>query len=124
MRSVQGIRNVLALPAAALLAAVVGVGCGGAQASSGPGPTDRPQPVATTVVGDGLLPGDQRAPNPASVTTTAPHWPIGRPQRPVLPHAPITRPPLQIQGVVTTTSTSPATTTTSEPTATTTAPSS
>jgi len=111
MQSVRRIRNVLAISAAAFLAVVVGVGCGGDQASSGQESPDRPQPVAT-IIGDGLVPGDQRAPGPAPVTTTAPRQPIGRAQRPVPPPAPVTtRPPLQLQGAVTTTSTPPAATT-------------
>jgi len=112
MQSVRGIRNVLAISAAALLAAVVGVGCGGDQASSGQDSPDRPQPVAT-FVGDGLVPGDQRAPDPAPVTTTAPRRPIGKPQLPVPPPAPVTttRPQSQLPGAVTTASTSPPATT-------------
>jgi hypothetical protein len=111
MQSVRGIRNVLAISAAALLAVVVGVGCGGDQASSGQEAPDRPQPVAT-IVGDGLVAGDQQAPGPAPVTTTAPRQPIGRPQRPVPPDTPVTTgAPLQPAGVVTTTSTTPATAT-------------
>lgn len=111
MRSVRGNRN-LAMPAAVLLVVGVAVGCGGDEASSRrqelPG---RPQSVAT-FVGDGLLPGDQRAPVPAAVTTTSTR-PIGRPSNPVPANrTPVTRPPLQWTEIVTTTSTPPATTTT------------
>ena len=61
MRSVRGIRGLLAIGAPALLAAMAGVGCSGDRAS-GQGLPDRPEPVAS-VVGDGpLLPGDQRVP--------------------------------------------------------------
>ncbi len=78
------------MSAAVLLIVVVGVGCGGDEASS---PQQLPvvgsQPVAT-FAGDGLLlPGDQRAPGTAAVTTTS-RLPIGRPLRPVPARAPTT----------------------------------
>lgn len=118
MRSVRGIRNVLAMAAPALLVVVVGAGCGGDEASSRQELPDSPRPVAT--IGEGLVPGERRAPGPAPVTTTAPPRPIGRPSSPVpANHVPVTRPPLWLAGVVTTTSTSPQTTT-AEPTTTTT----
>jgi hypothetical protein len=105
------------MSAPVLLVAVVGVGCGGDQASSGQQLPGGSEPVAT-IVGEGqqgqLLPGDQRELGPALVTTTAPRRPVGRPKIPVLPHAPVTRPPLQIQGI-TTTSTVVTTTSTTAP---------
>jgi hypothetical protein len=82
MRSVRGIRGVLALSApAALLVVVLGVGCGGNQASSQELPPS-PQPVVVTIVGDGLLPGDRRGPDAKPTVTTAP-LPIGRTKSPV-----------------------------------------
>ena len=106
MRSVRG------MSAAVLLVVVVGGGCGGDEASS-------PQQVPVvgtqsveTIVGDAPLPGDQRAPDQAPVTTTS-RLPIGRPLRPVPANRTrVTRPPLQLTEVGTTTSTSPTTTTT------------
>ena len=86
MRSVRGIRGVLALAAPALLVAVLGVGCGGNQASSQELP-ESPQPVAT--IGEGLLPGDRRAPDATPAVTTAPRLPIGRTKSPV----PVRTPP-------------------------------
>ena len=117
MRSVRRNRN-FAVPAAVMLVVVVAVRCGGDEASSSrqelPG---HPQPVGT-FVGDGLLPGDQRAPDRAAVTTTTSTRPIGRPSNPVPANrTPVTRPPLQLTEVVTTPSTSPAAvTTTTAPT--------
>jgi len=87
MRSVRGIRGVLALLAPALLVAVVGVGCGGHKASSQELP-DSSHPEAR-IVGDGLLPGDRRAPGVAPVTTTRPPPPIGRTSSPVPPPVPV-----------------------------------
>jgi hypothetical protein len=110
MQSARGIRNILALATAALLGVVLCVGCGGDRVPNGQESPDRPQPVAT-VVGDGLVPGVQRAPGPTPVTTAAPRQPIGVPQRPVPPHTPVTPPPVHVQVVVTTTSTPPAATT-------------
>jgi hypothetical protein len=87
MRSVWGSGGVLALSAPAVLLAVLGVGCGGHQASSQE--LESPEPVAT-VVGDGLLPGDGRAPDATpTVTTVAPRPPIGRTKSPV----PVRTPP-------------------------------
>ena len=89
MRSVRGIRGVLALAAPALLVAVFGVGCGGNQASSQELP-ESPEPVVVTIVGDGFLPGDRRAPDATpTVTTAAPRLPIGRTKSPV----PVRTPP-------------------------------
>jgi hypothetical protein len=110
MRSVRGNRNLLATSAAVVLVVVAGVGCGGDEASSRQELPGVPQPVATIVDDgrDGLLPGDQRAPGSASVTTT-PTRPIGRPLNPVPVHrTPVTRPPSRLTEVVTTTSTPPA----------------
>ena len=87
MRSVRGIGGVLALAAPAVLVAVLGVGCGGHQASGQELP-ESPEPVAT-IVGDGLLPGDRRAPDATSTVTTAPRPPIGRTKSPV----PVRTPP-------------------------------
>ncbi len=87
MRSVRGIGGVLALAAPAVLVAVLGVGCGGRQASSQELP-ESPEPVAT-IVGDGLLPGDRRAPDPPTVTTAAIRIPIARTKTPV----PVSTPP-------------------------------
>jgi hypothetical protein len=93
---------------AALLVIVMAVGCGGDDASSGqPEVPGRPQPVAT-FVGDGLLPGDQRAADRAAVTTKAPRLPIGRPLHPLPANrTPVTRPQSQSTEVITTSSTSP-----------------
>jgi hypothetical protein len=91
MRSVRGIRGVLALSAPALLVAVVGVGCSGHEASSRQELPGSPQPVAT-IVGDGLLPGDQRAPGAPTVTTQVPRPPIGRTLSPVPKPVPVTTP--------------------------------
>jgi hypothetical protein len=105
MPSVRGMRGVLAIGAPALLAAMVGVGCRGHQASGQELP-DRPEPVAT-VVGDGLLPGDRKLPGAApTVTTAVPSMPIGRTSAPVpAHHTAETRPPLVLPGVETTTTT-------------------
>lgn len=124
MRSVRGNRNLVAMSAMVVLSVVAGVGCSGDEASSRQELPGGPhQPVATIADDgrngllpydgrDGLLPGDQRAPGPAAVTTT-PTRPIGRPSNPVPANRTlVTRPPLQLTGVVTTTSTPPATTTT------------
>ena len=74
MQSVRGMRGVLALAAPAVLVAVLGVGCGGQQASGQELP-ESPEPVAT-IVGDGLLlPGDRRAPD-AKLTVTTTTRPI------------------------------------------------
>jgi hypothetical protein len=103
MRSVRRVRAVLAIRAPALLAAVVGIGCSGRQASSQEIP-DRPEPVVS-VAGDGLLPGDRRLPGgAATVTTAVPARPIGKTSSPVpADHTPETRPPLVSPGVETTT---------------------
>jgi hypothetical protein len=113
MRSAR-IRNVLAVSAPALLMAVVGAGCSGDESSSRHDLPGRPQAVAT-IVGDGLVPGDGRAPDPTSVPTTAPPRPIGRPVIPVPAHAPVTRRPVELPVVVTTTSTAQAATATAVP---------
>ena len=89
MRSTREIPTLLAMSAAVVLVVVVGVGCGGDETSSRHELPVSPQPVAT-VAGDGLLPGDRRAPGPAPVTTTAPRPGIGRPLRPVPKPAPAT----------------------------------
>ena len=86
MRSVRGIGGVLALSAPAVLVAMLGVGCGGNQASSQELP-ESPQPVATIVVGEGLLPGDRRAPD-AKLTVTTTTRPIGRSSSPVSARTP------------------------------------
>ena len=88
MQPVRGIRNVLAMSAPALLVVVVGIGCGGVQASSTEQLPDGSQPVATIVGDVQLFPGDQRAPDPARVTTTTARRPIGKPLRPVPRPAP------------------------------------
>jgi hypothetical protein len=105
MRSVRGIRGILAVVAPALLVAMVGAGCGGHEASGRHEPPDRLQPVATSV-GDGLLPGDRRAPVGAPNVTKATQPPIGKTSSPVPVHTPVTRAPLLLTEVVTTTSTS------------------
>ena len=88
MRSVWGSGGVLALSAPAVLVAVLGVGCGGHQAS-GQEVRESPEPVAT-IVGDGVLAGERRAPDATpTVTTAAPRPPIGRTKSPV----PVRTPP-------------------------------
>ena len=108
MRSVRGIRGVLAIGAPALLAAVLGVGCRSDQAAGQELPV-RTDPVAT-VVDDGLLPGAQRLPGGApTVTTAVPRRPIARPLSPVPANrTPVTRTPLVFPGVETTTTTTAA----------------
>ena len=81
MRSVRGIGGVLALAAPALLVAMFGVGCGGNQASGQERP-ESPEPVVVAIVGDGLLPGDRRAPD-AKLAVTTTTRPIGRSSSPV-----------------------------------------
>jgi hypothetical protein len=105
MRSVGGIRGLLAVGAAALLTAVVGIGCRDHQAS-GHEPPGRPEPVAR-IVEDVLLPGDRTLPGGApTVTTAVPSAPIGRTSSPVPTNrTPLTRPPLVLPRVETTTTT-------------------
>ena len=104
MRSVRGIRGVLAIGAPALLAAMVGVGCGGDQAAGQQLP-NRPEPVAT-VVGDGALPGEQRLPGATPAPTAVPARPIGRTSSPVPANrTPVTRAPVVFPGIETTTTT-------------------
>ncbi len=105
MRSVRGIRGVLAVGAPALLAAVVGVGCRSDQASGLEAPV-RSGPVAT-VAERGALPGDQRLPGGAPTATTAvPRTPIGKTSSPVPEdRTPVTRSPLVFPGVEATTTT-------------------
>ena len=105
-------RAVREMSAAVLLVVVVGVGCGGDEASSRQEVPVLGSQSVETIVGDALVPGDQRAPGPAVVTTT-PTRPIGRALHPVPANrTPVTRSPLRMTEVVTTTSPSPATTTT------------
>jgi hypothetical protein len=89
MRSVRGIGRFLAPVAPALLVAMFGVGCGGNQASGQERP-ESPEPVVVAIVGDGLLPGDRRAPVARTVTTAEPRLPIGRTKSPVPVRAPPT----------------------------------
>ena len=105
MRSVRGIRGVLAIGAPALLAAMVGVGCRSDEASGQQLPV-RAAPVGT-VVEDGALPGDQRLPaGPPTVTTAVPRRPIGKTTSPVpADRTPVTRSPVLFPGVETTTTT-------------------
>ena len=84
------------MAAGLLLTAVLAVGCAGSEASGQERPDISGQPAATRISGEGLLPGDQRAPGPPTVTTAARRWPIGKASSPA----------------VTTTSTSPPPTTT------------
>jgi hypothetical protein len=112
MRSVRGNQHLFAMSAAVALVVVAGVGCGGDEASSRPELPGGPQPVATIVgdSGNGLLPGEQRAPGSAAVTTTTPTRPVGRPLNPVpVNRTPVTRAPVHLTEVVTTTSTPPTT---------------
>ena len=104
MRSVRGIRGVLAIGVPALLAAMVGVGCRSDQAS-GQQLQVRADPVGS-VVEDGPLPGDQRLPGGTTAPTAVPPRPIGRTSSPVpAKRTPVTRPPLVFPGVETTTTT-------------------
>lgn len=81
MRPVRGMNSVLTRAAPAVLVAVLGVGCGGDQASGQELP-ESPEPVAT-IVTDGIVPGDRRAPDAPTVTTQTPRPPIGRTKSPV-----------------------------------------
>ena len=95
MRSVTVVGRA-GMAAGLVLVAVVAVGCGGQEASGQERPDIPGQPAAVVRIADeGLLPGDQRAPGAATVTT-APRWPIGKASSPA----------------VTTTSTAPPPTTT------------
>ena len=111
MRSVWGIRGVLAIGAPALLAAMVGAGCRSDQAVGQELPA-RAEPVAT--VGDeGLLPGDQRLPGGTpTVTTAVPQRPLGKTSSPVpADRTPVTRAPVVFPGIEPTTATSTTSTT-------------
>ena len=111
MRSVRGIRGVLAIGAPALLAAMAGVGCHSDQASGQQLPA-RAEPAATVTGDPLLLPGDQRLPGGPTVTTAVPR-PIGRPSSPVPANRTrVTRAPLVLPGIEATTTT---TTTTAVP---------
>lgn len=90
MRSVRGMRGVIALAAPAVLVAVLGVGCGGEQVSGQELP-ESPEPVAT-VITDGILPGDRRAPDGLTVTTKAFRPPLGRAKIPMPVRPPPTVP--------------------------------
>ena len=83
---------------AALLVAVVAIGCASQEASSPPRAEIPGEPVAATRAPDPeeLVPGDQRSPEAPTVTTAPRRWPIGTALSPA----------------VTTTSTAPSTTTT------------
>src|SRR5947199_7720277 len=100
----------------ALLVVAVAAGCGGEHRPSRQVLPGRQGPLAVTISGDGVLPGEQRVPDRAPVTTTtAP--PIGRTSSPVVrPLVPVTRLPVQL-GAVTTTSTASATITSTTVTA-------
>ena len=87
MRSVRGMRGVITLAGPAVLVAVLGVGCGGDQASGQELP-ESPEPVAT-VITDGILPGDRRAPDGPTVTTKVFRPPLGRAKIPI----PVSPPP-------------------------------
>lgn len=90
MRSVRGMKGVFALAAPAVLVAVLGVGCGGDQASGQELP-ESPEPVAT-VVTEGVLPGDRRVPDGPTVTTKVFHPPIARAKIPMPVRPPPTVP--------------------------------
>lgn len=96
----------------ALLVVAVGAGCGGGHPASGPVQPDSSGRLVATISGDGVLPGEQRLPDGApALTTTTTQPPIARTSSPVGPMpVPVTRPPLQL-GPVATTSTAPAPTT-------------
>lgn len=87
MRTVRKMRGLLGLAASVVLVAVLGVGCGGDQAT-GPELPESPEPVETIVI-DGILPGDRRAPDAPTVTAQTPRPPIGRTKSPV----PVRTPP-------------------------------
>jgi hypothetical protein len=122
---IRGAPNHLSMVVSASLVAAVAAACGGHQASGQVVP-DRQTRLVATNSGEGLRPGDQRAPDRApTVTTTAPQPPIGRTSSPAPLPVPVTRPPGLVVGAVTTTGTSapvPTATMTTAPTATTTAP--
>lgn len=90
MRSVRGMRGVLALAAPAVVVAVLGVGCGGEQVSGQELPQS-PEPVAT-IVTEGILPGDRRAPDGPTVTTQVFRPPLGRAKIPMPVRTPSTVP--------------------------------
>jgi hypothetical protein len=108
MRSVRGIRGVLAIGAPALLAAMMGAGCRSDQAVGQQPPPARTEPMVTVVDVDRLLPGDQRLPGGTPTVTTAPaQRPIARTSSPVpTDRTPMTRTPVVFPGVETTTTTS------------------
>jgi hypothetical protein len=62
----------------ALLVAVVAIGCGGQRNPGQDGPDSSGRPPTILISGEGLLPGDQRAPNGPTVTTAARRWPVGK----------------------------------------------
>ncbi len=64
--------------AAALLVAVLALGCRGPEASSQERPGDPAQPATALISDEGLLPGDPRTPGPPTATTAPPAWPIGK----------------------------------------------
>ena len=70
---------------AASLVGMVAAGCGGDEASGQKLPENPGLPAMVPIAAtDGLLPGDQRAPGPPTVTTAARRWPVGRPSVPAV----------------------------------------
>ena len=71
---------------AALLVGMVAAGCGGDEASGQKLPENPGLPATVPIAAtDGLLPGDQRAPGPPTVTTAARRHPlVGRPSVPTV----------------------------------------
>ena len=99
--------------APALLVVALAGGCGSGHRPSGQVVPAGQGGLGATISGEGVLPGEQRpADGSPPLTTTTIQAPIGRTSSPVVRSTvPVTRPPLQL-GAVATTSTSGATTTT------------
>ena len=89
-----------------MLVAAVAAGCGGHQTSGQVVPNSQGR-LVSTVSGEDVHPGDRRAPYGAAAVTTTTQPPIGRTASPVPSGVPVSRPPLML-GAVATTSTSPA----------------
>ena len=72
------------MAAGLLLTAVMAAGCAGSAASDEEISDVPSQPTASPIPEEGLLPGDQRVPGPATVTTAARRWPLGKGSSPAV----------------------------------------